>query len=102
MHFQVRTDNHIKSSEDFGDRLRAEVEGTLSHRFGDRLRRVEIYLQDVNSHKGGNDKRCSVEVHLAGLQPVVAHDQAADIDEAFSGALERVARALDHTLGRLE
>src|SRR5947209_5930033 len=102
MHFQVRTDNHIKSSENFNDRLRGEVEGSLGARFADRLRRVEVYLQDVNSHKGGADKRCSVEVHLAGLQPVVAHAQAAGVDEAFSEALDKVTRALDHTLGRLD
>jgi hypothetical protein len=102
MLIQVRTDNHIANREDLADRVRAEVEGAVERRFADRLRRVEVYLQDVNSHKGGVDKRCSIEAHPAGHQPVAVHDQAARIEEAVSGAVDKMARALDRTLGRLD
>jgi len=101
MLLQVRTDNHIPNSDDLHDRVRAEVEGALHPRFSDRLRRVEVYLQDTNSNKGGVDKRCSIEAHLAGHQPVAVHEQAAGLDEALSGAVDKLVRALDHTLGRL-
>jgi len=47
MHFQVRTDNHIKNSEDLTDRIRDEVEGALAPQYADRIRRVEVYLQDM-------------------------------------------------------
>jgi len=101
MHFQVRTDNHIDNSEGLADFVRATVEGVLSSRYGDRLRRLEAYLQDVNAHKGGLDKRCSLEAHLSGHQPVVAHADAAQIEEAVRGAAEKLDRALEHVLGRL-
>ncbi|HZY86490.1 MAG TPA: HPF/RaiA family ribosome-associated protein [Gemmataceae bacterium] len=101
MLFQVRTDNHIANSEGLSDHVRAEVEGTLTRRFADRLRRVEVYLKDVNGRKGGIDKNCAVEAHLDGHQPVTAHHRAADIDEAVRGAVDKLARALQHTLGRL-
>ena len=101
MLFQVRTDNHIKNSEELTGRVQAEVEGSLAHHHSERVRRVEVYLQDVNGHKGGLDKRCAIEAHLAGHQPIAVHDQAASIEEAVSGAIGKLARTLEHTLGRL-
>jgi ribosome-associated translation inhibitor RaiA len=101
MHFQVRTDNHIENTDDLADRVRAEVEGAVHPRFTDRLRRVEVYLQDVNSHKGGSDKRCTIEAHLAGHQPVAVHEQAPAVAEAVSAAVDRLTRVLESTLGRL-
>ena len=102
MLFQLRTDNHIKNNEALADHVRAAVDGSLTGHSAARLRRVEVYLQDVNGHKGGIDKRCAIEAHLAGHQPVAVSDQAASIDEAVSGAVDKLARALEHTLGRLD
>jgi ribosome-associated translation inhibitor RaiA len=102
MHFQVRTDNHIANSEALSDRIRDEVEGALTPRFSDRIRRVEVYLQDMNSHKRGVDTRCSIEISLAGHQPVAVDDRAASVEDAVSGAVDKVVRTLDHMIGRLE
>ena|SRR5438067_2114158 len=101
MHFQVRTDNHIENSDALAARLRGEVEGALHGQYGDRLRRVEIYLQDVNSHKGGTDKRCSIEAHLAGLEPVVVHEIAPDVDAAVDAAVDKLSRAMEKKVDRL-
>src|SRR3954454_2427820 len=102
MIFQVRTDNHIRNSEEFSEEIRADVEAAFGPRFGDRLRRVEVYLEDVNAEKGGVDTRCSIEVHLAGRPAVAAKDQAADVETAVDGAVEKVLRVLEHQLGRQE
>lgn len=102
MHFQVRTDNHIENSEALIDSVRDEVEAALLPRFEDRIRRVEVYLQDMNSHKKGVDTRCSIEVSLAGHQPVAVDDKATSVEEAVSGAVEKLLRALDRTIGKLE
>ena len=101
MLFQLRTDNHIQNSEGLAAAVRAEVEGSLTRRFSDRLHRVEVYLQDVNSHKKGVDKRCAIEAHLAGHQPVAVNAQANGIDEAVTAAVDKLVAALEHTLGRL-
>jgi ribosome-associated translation inhibitor RaiA len=101
MLFQLRTDNHITASEQLAASVRADIEGALTRQYADQLRRVEVYLQDVNSHKGGTDKRCTIEAHLAGHQPVVAHDQAVTIEAAVSAAVDKLHRALEHTFGRL-
>src|SRR5262249_22031083 len=102
MQFQLRTDNHINNSEGLATWVQAEVEGTLAHRFGERLRRVEVYLQDVNSHKGGVDTRCAIEAHLSGLPAIAVNEQAVDINQAVSGALDKLLRTLEHRLGRLQ
>jgi hypothetical protein len=102
MLFQLRTDNHIANSEELTTRIQAEVESALHPRFTDRLRRVEVYIQDTNGHKGGIDKRCAIEAHPAGLQAIAVDDRAAGIDEAVSGAVAKLLHALDHRLGRIE
>jgi len=103
MHFQLRTDNHIKNSEELTDRVRDEVEAAVAHHHAEQIRRVEIYVQDVNAGKGGaNDIRCSIEISLSGHQPVAAHDSAHFLEEAVTGAIEKAARVLDHTFGKLE
>ena len=90
MHFQVRTDNHIHNNETITDGIRAEVEAAIGDRFGDRIRRVEVYLQDMNAQKGGIDIRCSIEVSLAGHQPIAVHDVAAGVDDAVTGAVDKM------------
>jgi hypothetical protein len=102
MRFQIRTDNHIDNTEELAAWIQAEIESAVTPRFADRLQRVEVYLQDLNAHKGGLDKRCLIETHLSGHQPVVVSNDAAGIHEAVSGAAEKLTHALAHTLGRLD
>ena len=102
MLFQLRTDNHIKNNEDLAESIRADVEAAITPHFADRMRRVEVYLQDLNSHKGGVDTRCAIEAHLAGHQPVAVTNEATNVEEAVSGALDKLVHALEHTLGRLK
>ena len=101
MLFQLRTDNHIKNHERLADGIRADVESALTDQLAGRLRRVEVYLQDLNSHKGGVDKRCAIEAHPAGHQPVTVSNEAPSVDEAVRGAVDKLLHALEHTLGRL-
>jgi ribosome-associated translation inhibitor RaiA len=60
-----------------------------------------VHLSDVNADKGGVDKRCLVEVRLAGHQPLVAEDTGEDLYTVVSKAAERVNRVVAHHLGRL-
>jgi ribosome-associated translation inhibitor RaiA len=98
--FQLRTDNHIANSEELSGSIRADVEVAIGSRYGDRIRRIEVYLEDVNAGKGGIDIRCSVELHLAGHPAVAAEGRAADVDSAVDGAVERVLRVVEKQLGR--
>jgi len=102
MLFQLRTDNHIKNRESLADNIRSDVESALLPHFSERLRRVEVYLQDLNARKGGVDTRCAIEVHLAGHQPVAVTHEALNVDEAVSGAVDKLTHALEHMFGRLQ
>ena len=44
---------------------------------GDRVRRVAVRLTDVNGPRGGNDKRCRIQVTLNGFPTVVIEDTEA-------------------------
>jgi ribosome-associated translation inhibitor RaiA len=101
MHFQVRTDSHIPNTEALAARIRGDVEAAVGSQYDGQIRRVEVYLQDVNGHKKGIDTRCTIEVDLAGYQPVVVHELAPSVDAAVDAALDKMRRALEHALDRL-
>ncbi len=102
MLFQLRTDNHFTNSDRLADAVQTTTDAAFLERLGDRLRRVEVYLEDTNAGKGGIDVRCTVEVHLAGLPAVAADHRAADVDEAVDGAVEKARRVIEHKLGRID
>ena len=93
---QVILHNHdavhgFESAQEFAeDILRRALKGT-----SDRLTRVEIWVSDENSHKGGaDDKRCSMEAHPKGRKPVGVKNYAADIPAAAT----KLSHALEHEL----
>lgn len=101
MKIQINTDNNIEGNDEFSQKMQAEVESALE-RFAEHVTRVEVHLSDENSsHKGGNDKRCIMEVRMEGMQPVVVTDQADTIEEAVNGAADKLEKLIDHELGRL-
>ena len=50
---------------------------------------------------GAKDERCLLEARLAGLQPLAVSHQATTLEQAVDGAVEKLKRSLDRTLGRL-
>lgn len=73
-------------------------------RFGDQITRVEVHLSDENSDKksGKKDKRCLIEARLAGLQPLAVSHEAATMEHAVDGAVDKLMRSIDTTLGKLD
>ena len=100
MKIQFNTDNNITGSES----LRSPLEATISrslNRFSDRITRLEVHLNDVNSHKGGeNDKRCLLEARLEGMQPVAVTNNGDTHEQAVKGAIDKLKVALDTIIGR--
>lgn len=71
----------------------------LSH--GDAsITRLTVRLSDINGPRGGDDKRCLVEVRLKRAPAVVIEDVEADLYLAIDRAAERAGRALDRRLAR--
>jgi ribosome-associated translation inhibitor RaiA len=103
MHIQINTDDNITNSDALAERIEATVRDVLE-RFSDQVTRVEVHLSDENSDKksGGADIRCLLEARLAGRQPVAVTDEAATLEQAVDGAIRKMRRSLDSTLGRLQ
>jgi ribosome-associated translation inhibitor RaiA len=103
MQVLVHTDNHIEGSAKLTSFIQESVADCLA-RYGDRVTRVEVHLADQNSAAkgGGNDLRCAVEARLAGLAPISVMNDAATVDQAFCGALDKLVAALERAIGRRE
>jgi pimeloyl-ACP methyl ester carboxylesterase/ribosome-associated translation inhibitor RaiA len=102
MLIQVNTDNHIEGDEALKQRVKDDVESALD-RFSEKITRISIHLSDENNpgKSGENDKRCLIEVRVAGLQPLSSSHEAATTDQAISKALDKIQRNLESTLGKL-
>ncbi|ABD69878.1 ribosomal subunit interface protein, putative [Rhodoferax ferrireducens T118] len=102
MQIQVNTDDHIQGGESLAQWVRDEASGRLG-RFQDHISRLEVFLTDVDGGKSGvNDKRCRLEARVVNRQPVTVTAEADNMNNAFIGAVDKLARALDTDLGRVK
>lgn len=98
---EVNTDKNIKNSERLIDYCRSAVEAELG-RFDEYITRVEVHLSDENGDKGGDDdKRCLIETKLKGKSPVAVKNTASNIDDAISGALDKISKVLETSLDKM-
>jgi ribosome-associated translation inhibitor RaiA len=84
--------------------LRAYVERRLGFtldRHEERIARVYVTLEDVNGPKGGDDKRCRIDVLLCDGRAVRATAQEADAMEAVDIAAHRALRGVNRAVERL-
>ena len=101
MQVQVNTDHTIEGHEALAARIRGVVESALS-RMSDHITRVEVHLTDERGPKRGkNDRCCMMEARLEGRQPIAVTDEAATVDLAVNGVADKLARLIEHTLGKL-
>lgn len=102
MQIQVHTDDNIQGGESLAQWIQEEVTARLG-RFREHLTRIEVFLTDTAAGKDSvNDKRCRIEARPAGRQPVTVTADADKVPDAFTGAVEKLIRALDADLGRVK
>ncbi len=100
MTIQFNTDNNITGSEELQAPLNAAIEKSLS-RFSNQITRIEVHLNDENSHKKGqNDKRCMLEARMEGRQPIAVTNNADTNEQAVKGALDKLIASLETIIGR--
>jgi hypothetical protein len=100
MQIQINTDDNIAGREELAHRVEAVVNSALS-RFSNKITRVEIHLSDENAGKSANnDKRCLMEARPAGRQPISVTHQGDTLEEAYTGAAEKLQRSLESSMGR--
>jgi ribosomal subunit interface protein len=64
------------------------------------VKRILVRLSDINGPRGGNDKRCHIEVILPGQAAVVVEDTESDLYVAINRAASRASRTVMRRLGR--
>src|SRR5512133_1202245 len=101
MQIQMYTDHNIEGHQALAAQVNDVVDSAL-RRFSDHITRVEVHLSDENGDKSGqNDKRCVMEAHLEGRQPIAVTHQAATLEQAIDGAADKLTRLIESTLERL-
>jgi ribosome-associated translation inhibitor RaiA len=102
MKIQINTDKNIPGRESLAQNVETILEQVLA-RFSEQITRVEVHLSDENSSTkaGTPDKRCLLEVRLAGRQPSSVSEQAQTVDQAVRGAAQKMISSLESETGKL-
>lgn len=98
MQIQVNTDHHIHGGEGLAAYVTGDLASSLS-RFDGWLTRVEVHLSEDAGGKP-EDKKCVIEARPGGKQPVAVTHHAATVDDAYTGAAQKLGRVLDSRYDR--
>ncbi|ONI87965.1 ribosomal subunit interface protein [Actinosynnema sp. ALI-1.44] len=98
MQIQVNTDHNIDGGEKLATYVTTELAASLS-RFDRWLTRVEVHLT-VDAAGRIDDKRCVIEARPAGAQPVAVTHHAGSVDDAYTGAAQKLEKVLDTKYSR--
>lgn len=100
MTIQLNTDNNILGDATLQEYVNTHIEKKLG-RFSDSLSRIEVNLKDTNGDKPGTkDKHCALEARIKGKNPTAVTHEAATVELALSGAIEKLKGVLDSALSR--
>jgi len=102
MQININSDSTIERNAGLDQHVQSVV-GSAIARFQDSITRVEVHLSDKNSQKSADgDNRCMIEARVTGYQPIAVSDHNATLHQAISGAADKLKRAIDSALGRLQ
>jgi ribosome-associated translation inhibitor RaiA len=102
MQINVNTDKTIERHTGLDEHVQGVV-STALHRFGEHISRVEVHLSENKAQKSvDGDIRCLMEARITGYQPIAVSDHNATLHQAINGASEKLQRAIDSALGRLQ
>lgn len=102
MQIQFNTDKTIEGHERMQNHFSEEISESFK-RFEDKITRVEVHVGDENNEKFGvDDKRCLIEVRLAGKTPIAVTNYANTIEKAISGATDKMKKLLTTTFEKLK
>ncbi len=86
------------------DGLREHTERRLQYALSwasDDLRKVVVRLSDINGPRGGNDKRCHIQIPFSSGSDVVIEDTESDLYVAIDRAADRTERAVARRMERM-
>ncbi len=98
MHIDIHTQG-FTLTPGLREYVEKRLASALSHGDGN-VTRLTVRLSDINGPRGGDDKRCLVEMRLMAASAVVIEDTEADVYLAIDRAAERAGRTLARRLAR--
>lgn len=102
MQINIHSDTSVEKNDALIRHVQSVIETGLK-RFAGQVTRVEVHLSDRNAHKSEDgESRCMLEARLAGMEPIAVTDHDATLHQAINGATEKLKRAIDSTLGKLQ
>lgn len=102
MQINIHSDTSVEKTDALSRHIQAVIETALK-RFAGQVTRVEVHLSDRNAHKSEDgESRCMLEARLAGMEPIAVTERDATLHQAINGASEKLKRAIDSALGKLQ
>jgi len=100
MNIQINTGHNIQGNEALITKFSNIIKNSLI-RMSHHITKVEVHLKDEDGDKKGkNDKRCMIEAHLEGRQPIVVTDHADTLNQALDGAIDKLLSMIKSLRGR--
>jgi|AntRauTorckE6833_2_1112554.scaffolds.fasta_scaffold02615_8 ribosomal subunit interface protein len=101
MQIQISTDHNVDGTEALSAYVSDEIKQALN-RFNQQITRVEVHISDENSDKKGGEDclKCVMEARIGGRQPVAVTKQSKTLNQAVIGAVHKLSRLIESTLGR--
>lgn len=100
MNIQINTGHNIRGNEALIAKFSSTINSALI-RMSDHITKIEVHLKDEDGDKKGkNDKRCMLEAHIEGRQPIVVTDHAGTLNQALDGAINKLISMMESILGR--
>ncbi len=102
MQINIHSDTSVEKTDALSRHIQTVIEAALK-RFAGQVTRVEVHLSDRNAHKSEDgESRCMLEARLAGMEPIAVTQHDATLHQAINGASEKLKRAIDSALGKLQ
>ena len=98
MHIEIQT-NGFELTEGLREHTERRLRFALSWASHD-VRKIAVRLFDINGPRGGNDKRCRIQIPLPGTADVMIEDTEPDLYIAIDRAADRAERAVARKLER--
>lgn len=87
-------------SEALSDHVQRRIGFALSKRY-QHIKRIIVRLSDINGPRGGNDKRCHIQISMPHQADVVVEDVQSDLYMAVDRAADRAGRTVTKRLSKL-
>ncbi|MET0268223.1 MAG: HPF/RaiA family ribosome-associated protein [Duganella sp.] len=102
MQINVNSDKTVAVHAGLDEHVKTVVSDAL-HRFGEQITSVEVHLSDNLGQKSADgDNRCLMEARITGYKPIAVSAHDATLHQAIGGASDKLKRAIDSALGRLQ